>query len=309
MVELVRVARRAPFFENLAVLATVLFACGCCGARPPPSRIPTAAAAIDRMRATLATCNGVHAGAKFEVSRSVALVFKGAVRGDVLLYATTPASVRMDVVNDFGVNLATLTSDGRRFAFADLRDKRFYVGPANACSMARFTTVPIPPNVLVDLLLGRAPILKRTQAPATIDWSGDGYYVVSIPSTRDAHEEIHITPTPADFDKPWTQQRMRVVGVKVRQYGDTVYQAVLDGHARAPMAKERIDVDGIDPPIPPSGPFCEAELPRHIRIEVPDQNEDVDFRYKDVTWNEPLPDGIFTQPPPAALPVVPVPCE
>jgi len=79
----------------------------------------------------------------------------------------------------------------------------------------------------------------------------------------------------------------------------------------AAMAKERIDVDGIDPPIPPSGPLCEAELPRRLHIEVPDQNEEVDFRYKekDLMWNPPLPDGIFEQAVPAGLEVVPVRCD
>lgn len=275
---------------------------------PPPSQLPSATAAIDRMHATLAPCNGVQASAGFEVSQSVALVFKGAVRGDVLLYAMTPGRVRMDVISSFGVSLATLTSDGSRFALADMREKRFYVGPASACNIARFTTVPMPANVLVDLLLGRAPVLKHA-APGTIEWSGDGYYVVSIPGTREASEEIHIAPTPGDFNKPWSEQRMRVLGVKVRQDGSTLYSATLDGHARASMAKDRIDVEGIDPPIPPSGPFCEAELPRHLHIEVPEKNQEVDFRYKEVTWNAPLPDGIFDQPPPAGLPVVPVQCE
>jgi hypothetical protein len=260
------------------------------------------------MRATLAPCTGVQASAGFEVSRSYAVVFSGSLRGDLLLFASSPARVRMDVVSSFGVSLATLTSDGTRFAFADQRAKRFSVGEASACNIARFTTVPMPPNVLVDLLLGRAPVLKHV-APGSIEWSGDGYYVVTIPGTRDATEEIRIAPAPADLSKPWTEQRMRVLGVKVRQQGVTLYEARLDGHARAPMAKERIDADGIDPPIPPSGPLCEAELPRLIHVEVPDKNEELDFRYKDVTWNPPLPDGIFDQPPPAGLLVTPVRCE
>jgi len=295
--------------EILGLLGTVALLGGC-GVTPPASQLPDAAAAIDRMRATLAPCTGVQAGASFEVSRSVALVFSGSVRGDLLLFAASPASVRLDLVSSFGLSLATLTSDGTRFAFADMREKRFSVGEASACNIARFTTVPMPPNVLVDLLLGRAPVLKHV-SPGTIEWSGEGYYVVTIPGTREATEEIRLAPAPADFRKPWSEQRMRVVGVKVRQYGVTLYDVSLDGYRRAPMAKERVDADGIDPPIPPSGPLCEAELPRHIHIEVPDKNEELDLRYKDkeVTWNPPLPEGIFQQWPQAGLPVVRVRCD
>ncbi|HSO41170.1 MAG TPA: hypothetical protein VLT33_51945, partial [Labilithrix sp.] len=299
--------RTTLHLEMLGLLGTVALLGGC-GIPPPASQLPSASAAIDRMRATLAPCTGVQAGASFEVSRRVALVFSGSVRGDVLLYAASPSRVRLDIVSSFGISLATLTSDGTRFAFADLREKRFSVGEASACNIARFTTVPMPPNVLVDLLLGRAPVLKHVSA-GTIEWSGDGYYVVTIPGTRDASEEIRLAPAPADLRKPWSEQRMRVVGVKVQQYGSTLYDASLAGHARAPMAKERVDADGIDPPIPPSGPLCEAELPRRIHIEVPDRNEELDLRYKDVAWNPPLPDGIFEQSPPPGLPVVPVRCE
>lgn len=261
------------------------------------------------MRATLAPCNGVQAGASFEVSRSYAVVFSGSLKGDVLLFAASPAKVRLELWSSFGVNLATLTSDNTRFAFSDMREKRFSVGEASACNIARFTTVPMPPNVLVDMLLGRAPILKHVN-PGTVEWDGDGYYVVTIPGTRDAVEEIRMAPTPADFRKPWAEQRMRVVGVKVKQYGQTLYTAAFDGHAKAPMAKERVDVDGIDPPIPPSGPLCEAELPRRIRIAVPEKNQELDLRYtKDVTWNPPLPEGIFEQQPQPGLLVTPVRCE
>jgi len=44
---------------------------------------------------------------------------------------------------------------------------------------------------------------------------------------------------------------------------------------------------------------------------VPDKNEELDLRYKDkeVTWNPPLPEGIFQQWPQAGLPVVRVRCD
>lgn len=276
---------------------------GCPSVPPPPSQLPNAAAAIQRMRATHASCNAVVANAKIDHFGK-----QGRVRGDLLMFAAVPANIRMDVISPFGVTLATLTTDGTRFSLADLRDKRFYVGPATACNIARLTTVPIPGHVLVDLFRGEAPVLKHDATAGTIEWSGKGYYVVTIPSTREAIEEIHLAPMPDDRAKPWSDQRMRVLEVTVRQYGGILYRAKLDDHARAPMAKERLDPDNLEPPIPPSGPECDAEIPRKIHVDVPDQDEEVKFTYDQVTWNPPLPEGTFLQPVPPGMPVVQVTC-
>jgi hypothetical protein len=230
------------------------------------------------------------------------------VRGDLLMFAQAPANLRLDVVSPFGVTLATLTSDGSRFALADLRDKRFFVGPASACNIARLTTVPVPGHVMVELLRGQAPVLKRAHEP-TIGWSGGGYYVVRVDSTRDAHEELHIAPHPDDFGKPWASQRMRLLDVKVEQYGGVVYHAELGDHRTTTTAPARVDPDGVEPPIPPSGPPCDAEIPRRIHVEVPDEHADVLFRYDDVHWNPPIPPGSFTLQPPDGMPTTPVTCD
>src|SRR5690606_22655247 len=137
----------------------------------------------------------------------------GRVRGALLMFAVWPANLRMDVVRPFGVTLATLTSDGTKFALSDLREKRFYFGPASACNIARLTTVPMPGHVLGSLLRGEAPVLVHDAANATIEWSGKGYYVVRIAGTRNATEEIHLEPHPADAALPWDKQRMRVLDV------------------------------------------------------------------------------------------------
>ena len=205
--------------------------------------------------------------------------------------------------------LATLTSDGTSFRLADLREKRFYVGPASACNIARLTAVPVPGSVLVDLLRGEAPVLVHPAAPPTMTWSPDGYWVVRVDSTRDAHEEIHLAPRPSDWGLPWERQRLRVLDVRVTQQGFVLYHAELSDHAAAPTAGPRLDPDNIDPPIPPSGPTCDAEIPRRIHVEVPSPQADVRFVYEQLTWNPPLPGGTFEQAPPAGMGIVPVNCD
>jgi hypothetical protein len=295
-------AQSATFVLSLTSLP-VLGALSGCAVRPPASQPPTGQAAIDRLRAS-GTCGlGVQASAKVDQFAK-----QGRVRGDVLLFAQAPAQLRMDLVSPFGVTLATLTADGRRFALADLRDKRFYVGRATACNIGRLTTVNVPGHALVDLLRGQAPIVKRVAAP-TLAWSGGGYYVIKVSGTREATEEIHLAPHPEDFAKPWSEQRMRLLDVRIEQQGIPLYHAELADHRPTQTAPPRVDPDGVDPPLPPSGPQCSAEIPRRIHVEVPDQDADVIFRYDDVAWNPPIPEGTFTQPPPDAMPVIEVECD
>jgi hypothetical protein len=287
------------------VVALSSLGCMACGTSPPASQMPNARAALDRLHATQDCGLGIHATAKIDHFGK-----EGRVRGDLLMFAMWPARLRMDVIGPMNVGVvATLTTDAQRFTLADLRQKRFFFGPASACNIARLTTVPMPGHVLVSMLRGEAPVLKHETAAATIEWNSSGYYVIRIAGTRSAQEEIHIAPHPADFGLPWQQQRMRVLDVEVKQEGYVLYHAELSEHKPAAMGTPRVDPDGIDPPVPVSGPVCQAELPRKIHVEVPSKNEDVQFRYEDVTWNPALIEGLFTQPAPAGLDPQRVTCD
>jgi hypothetical protein len=285
--------------ERSAVIAAFAVCLGC-GTAPPPSQVPDARAALQRLHATQDCVGGVHAK-KAKIDHFGA---QGRVRGELLAFAIYPERIRMDIIGPMNVGIvATLASDAGKFALADLREKRFLFGPSSACNIARLTTVPMPGHVLVSLLRGEAPVLKHDPAAATVKWSRGGYYVVKIPSTRSAEEEIHIAPHPSDFDKPWSEQRMRLLDVEVKQQGVVLYHAELDEHKPTTTAPAQVDPDGIDPPIPPSGPTCTAELPRRLHVEVPNKDEDVLFRYEDVELNPPLPEGLFTvQVPPGMRP-------
>lgn len=281
---------------------------GCPSAMPPPaSPLPSLASAVERMHASAPGCNAIQANAKVDRRGE-----GGRVAGDLLMMAKAPQSVRMDVVS-FGTLVATLTSDSSKFALLDLREKRFYIGPARACNIGRFTRVPIEGAALVQLLRGQAPVLKgwKTTTPESAPtWDGaKGAYVAILKDAHDNVEEITLAPHPDDLGKPWSEQRLRVTEVEVRQNGLVWYRATLADHAPAPMGKERVDPDGIDPPIPPSGPQCTAEIPRRIEVSVPWLGESVRFRYDDVVWNPPLPSTSFEQNQPAGTERVIADCE
>ena len=256
----------SPPSARFAWCLVALVATGCVGPiAAPPSAPPTADAALARMHATFACANAVQANAKIDHFGE-----HGRVRGDSCSSPRGPRASGMDVVSPFGVALATLTCDGTRFGLADLRDKRFFIGPAAACNIARLTTVPVPGHVLVDLLRGEAPVLKHDAGGATIAWDPHGWWALTIPSTRDAHEEIHLAPRPEDWNQPWEQQRMRVLDVRVVQQGYVLYHAELSDHAqRAHRGAARGPGQPRAAHRPRAGPVCDAEVPRKIHVEVP----------------------------------------
>jgi hypothetical protein len=269
-------------------LGALLLLSGCTS--PPPSRFPSANDALARMHESYYCSRGIQGEAKLEYFGQ-----EGRVRGNVLYLAALPESLRFDVYSPFGVTLSTLTSDGRDFALYDLKDKQFLQGPANACNVARFTQVPVPPFALAELLRGEAPVLVHQPQQASIAWEG-GEYVLEITSTRSATEEIHLVPNKDDWNLPWQKQRVRVTEVLVTQKGYDLYRAYLADHQVAHTAAERKDPD--DPTalvIPPSGPPCDAEIPRRLRIETPDTDQELVLHNKEVTHNPPLAPGVFRQ--------------
>lgn len=273
----------------LAALLPLSLSLSACAASPPRSQFPTADAALGRMKASNACVNGVRGDARIDHFSD-----KGRVRGQVYLMAVNPDRVRFDVVA-FGTPVYTLTSDGQKFQMLDIKEKLFLNGPASPCNLARLTQVPLPGHALVSLLRGEAPVLVHQPAGAQIAWDGKGYYRVLLDSTREAKEEIRLEVHPGDFDKPWEQQRVRVLGVRVAQRGTDLYDAELGNYEPVSTDKPRVDPDGIDPDVPPSGPSCTAELPKSIRMRVPHTGEDVVFQYKEAAWNPPLLPQSFTQ--------------
>lgn len=249
------------------------------------------------MHETYACSRGIQGEAKLEYFGE-----RGRVRGNLMYIASLPDSVRFDVYSPFGVTLSTLTSDGREFALYDLKDKQFLRGPSNTCNVARFTQVPVPPFALAQLLRGEAPVLVHEPTAATIAWEGE--YVLRITSTRSATEEIHLEPTPADWTLPWNQQRVRVTEVRVAQQGMDLYRAFLADHEAAKTAAAQKDSD--DPTalvLPPSGPACNAEVPRRLRMETPDTDQELVFHNKEVAHNPPLSAGVFRQAAPRGVTV------
>lgn len=281
------------------LVAACLLGCG----SPPPSRFPSADAALERLHATYACARGVSAEAKLDYMGS-----SGRIRADVLYITQVVDRVRFDVVSPFGATLSTLSANGRNFSFSDLRERQFIHGPANACNLARFTRVPLAPHALGDLLRGDIPVLVHRPEQTRIAWEGDRY-VLEIQSTRGASQVLELEPYPDDFERPWGEQRVRALGVSVEQLGVPLYEVELGDHKPFRTAPPQVDPDGLEPPIPPSGPACNVDLARRIRIRVPAGDHDLVLALKSAVLNPPLVSSVFEPARPKGLRDVYSPCE
>jgi outer membrane lipoprotein-sorting protein len=274
-----------------------------CARSAPPSRFPDAQSLLARLHDEQRCSRGLSAEGKIDYFGK-----EGRVRGSLMFMASSPDRVRLDVVSPFGATISTLTSNGTDFALYDLRQRVFLHGAANACNLGQFTHVPMPPHALVSLLRGEPPVLLHQPPQATLAWEG-GRYVVRIVSDHAATQEIAISPSDADYDKPYAQQRVELESVEVRQQNYVLYRAELQQYEVAKTAPPRSDPDGIDPDVPPSGPECGARLPRRLHLEVPSEEQDLVLTVSEIAHNPPLRPGVFEQRPPGGVVVRSSPCQ
>jgi hypothetical protein len=207
--------------------------------------------------------------------------------------------VRIDAFSPFGVNLSTLTSDGKTFSLFDLQSKTLWRGPAKACNLAKFTRVALPPFVLVQLLRGEPPVLVHQPREAQLrwrsSWVGGGHYELEIQGNHASSETVELQVPEEDWDLPWQRQRVRMTDVLVVQAGRTLYEVMASGYAPAQTAPPREDPDGLEPTLMPSGPQCNAEVPRRLRFLSSDGETDFVLEYKTAAHNPPLLPAAFQQ--------------
>jgi hypothetical protein len=273
------------------LLLLVCLGAAACQRAAPASRFPSAQEAIARMREEHACSRGLSGEGTFDYFGD-----EGRIRARSLYVVARPVALRFDVVSPVGGVISTLTSDGQRFAYSDLREKQFVTGPADECNVERALRVPIPPAALGELLTGQAPILMHRPEQATLTWEG-GSYRLRIQSEVQASEEVRLVPRDEDWQRPWQEQQLRVMQVRVSQQGLVLYEATLEEHRAAKRAAPRVDPDGIEPDVPPSGPPCNAEVPRKLRFQVPGSGRDIVFLQNEVAHNPPIVAGLIQQTP------------
>lgn len=276
--------------RGFVLLSFLTLALGCQRAAPP-SQFPTARALISKVQSEQECSRGLVGEAKIDYFGD-----EGRVRADALYVLARPSRIRFDVLSPLGGVLSTLTSDGKKFAFDDRRQKLHVTGTASQCNLTQALRVPVPPEALTQLLTGLPPVLQHESGQAQLSWSS-GSYLITVKSRHRASQQLRFLPRDEDWGLPWQKQRVRLISVEVSQQNRALYRASLSDYFSASTAAPRVDPDGLEPDILPSGPQCSAELPRAVRFVVPGAGSDLLLEQKTVHHNPPLTTGLFQQMP------------
>lgn len=103
----------------------------------------------------------------------------GGKKGNLTAFVAVaaPASVHLEVLDFFGRPSAILISDGQRFVLYQAESGVWLPGPATAENLARILPVPLPPEELVAMLLGRAPRLPDAQPRLQVDPEANAFRI------------------------------------------------------------------------------------------------------------------------------------
>jgi hypothetical protein len=199
----------------------------------------------------------------------------GRVRGTVLMLVERPDRVRFDVMTQFGP-AAILTSDGRRFAFNDLREGRFLVGDTCPENIARLLNVPLSVEQTTLLLLGGTPVIGHDRA--RIAWNDAGFYRVELEGHDRGSQQIDLAVDERDKDAPPDRQRLRLRRSEI--FG-------VDGRSRWRASYDDFRDQALD--------GASVSMPFEVRIEQPQLDRDTLIRFKQVSTNVELQADAFLQ--------------
>ena len=198
---------------------------------------------------------------------------EGRIKGTVLMFVERPDRVRFDAMTQFGP-AAILTSDGERFAYADLRNKRFLTGAdlsrrtSRACSTCRCASTRRP-----RLLLGGTPVIDHTAAQ--IAWNDDGFYRIVLRGARRRQ--------PGD--------RLRHSGAR---HGAAA-RAARTCACCAPRSSTRAQERPGAPRTTTTGALTlgayHIAMPFEVRVEQPQHGGDTLIRFKEIALNVDVPQG------------------
>ena len=190
------------------------------------------------------------------------------VQGKTYLFALLPKRLRIELVSPFGSPLTVLTVNEQEFAMHDVREAKYYTGPAEPCNIARLIRIPLPSDDVIRILVGHTPMIEGTPE---VSWDSEGFYRVVI---RD---------------------------------GTRIQTLLIDkDHETLPLLASTLeDADGMVFDIRYSRwqPVGQTLIPHEIRMKMPREKADLLIKYDvgGIELNVTLPEDAWNQSPPAGL--------
>lgn len=217
----------------------------------------------------------------------------GRIRGTVLMMLERPDRVRFDAMTQFGP-AAVLTSDGHEFSLVDLRENRFFVGPACAENIERLLGLPLDGADVARFLFGETPLLDAPDESVVCD---GGHYVVTRRATDGRSQTLSFDVRELDVTAPPEQQRLRLRSSEVHAAdGSLEWRVRYDDH--------RVIEDPLDTETPRRG----VAMPFTVHFELPSHDIDTLVRFTSIDLNPSIPEDAFHQEPRDGLTVEPVEC-
>jgi hypothetical protein len=245
---------------------------GLAGCPPPPVARPypppTVNELLAALRARQTQVRSLRANAKVDA------LGDGGQRGKVkvAMLVERGGKLRFEVDSPLGGTLAYLTSDGERFALLDVRQNRFLVGPANACNVGRLIRVTLPPDDIVEALLGGAP-LDGEPAPGGVGWdpSHGGREVLTLRAPDGGSETIELDAR----DRRWD-----LVSATRKDAAGKLLWRISDGNFQ--------DRGGI-------------RMPETIHVEDPPHKADAIIKFRSQEPNAQIDESLFRLQPPEGI--------
>jgi hypothetical protein len=155
-----------------AAAAGLALLAACCATTPVPKpRPPThPEPAAEELMAALAQRHQRLRTMEFE-TKTTSWLGSERVRATVLMMVDRAGRLRFEAEVPVQGPVASLTVNGRDFAFLDLEKHLFRRGPACPANVALMIPIPLRPEEIAAILLGDAPLGERAR-PAGVSWDG-----------------------------------------------------------------------------------------------------------------------------------------
>lgn len=243
---------------------------GCSGAQKLPPNGPQSPDAV------LAKALAVPLARTLQgMSRLESYVDGEARKADVLLRVQAPHAAQFQALTPTLDLIAVLTTDGDRFSSFERGASHCYTGKACAANIARIVPIALPPEQMVEAVLGRPPLLSSKRRK--LSWDADkNAYVVQIGPTLDGHSQ-----------KVWIRPRdYRFLASIIYRRGQRVASIAYGGHDK--IAK--------------LGP------PEVMRMKVAANKTDMSLQLREVEINAEIEPGAFATGCPTGTVAVDLPC-